>query len=145
MRTSPLVGGKCGLSAEMMRKRVDLPQPDGPTIVTNSPLFGRSSTRNDTSWIATLAAAPCPKLLVTLWKATNSGRAPSVVLPGTDFADASISIDGVMRCSLSLRERVRVRGNVLLELPKCHPSHGPLSKLAIHQDGFADFRSLNGQ
>ena len=38
----PDVGGKCGRNPAMIRSTVDLPQPDGPTIATNSPAFGKS-------------------------------------------------------------------------------------------------------
>src|SRR5512133_4374909 len=62
----------------MMRSTVDLPQPEGPTIVTSSPMSGASSTTKETSWIATLASAPCPKLLVTFLNTTTSGRAGGV-------------------------------------------------------------------
>src|SRR5436305_8614303 len=66
----------------MILSKVDLPQPEGPTTVTSSPLFGRSSTRKETSCKATLAAGPSPKIFVTFRKATNSGSPGLVFWPG---------------------------------------------------------------
>src|SRR6266480_7556233 len=51
-RTLPVVAGNCGRSPAISRKIVDFPQPDGPRIVMNSPLPGKSSTRNVTFLIA---------------------------------------------------------------------------------------------
>jgi hypothetical protein len=46
----------------MMLNSVDLPQPDGPMMDTNSP----GATENDTSSTATIASSPVPKRLVML-------------------------------------------------------------------------------
>src|SRR4051812_21249888 len=50
--TVPEVAGCCGVSPAMSRRTVDFPHPDGPRIVTNSILFGMSSTTNDTFLMA---------------------------------------------------------------------------------------------
>src|SRR5689334_22471459 len=63
-----------------MRRRVDFPQPEGPTMVTSSPISGASSTTKETSWMATLAACAGPKLLQTFLKTTTSGRAAGSAL-----------------------------------------------------------------
>src|SRR5690348_15226639 len=73
INASPWVGGKCGFKPAMIRSKVDLPQPEGPTMVTSSPTLGASSTTKQTSWIATLGACAGPKLLVTFLKTTTSG------------------------------------------------------------------------
>src|ERR1041385_5029574 len=59
----------------MVRNMVDLPQPDGPTIVTNSPISGKSSTTKETFSMAIFALGPWPKDLVTFLNTTTSGRA----------------------------------------------------------------------
>ena len=46
----------------MMLKSVDLPQPDGPMIETNSP----GATENETSSTATISPSPVAKRLVML-------------------------------------------------------------------------------
>ena len=49
----------------MSRSTVDFPQPDGPRIVTNSPVPGRSGTANVTSRMTVKFAEPfrdIPKL-----------------------------------------------------------------------------------
>jgi hypothetical protein len=43
-------------SPATMRSRVDLPQPEGPTMTTNSP----SAISASTPWITWLAAGPVP-------------------------------------------------------------------------------------
>ena len=50
--TSPAVGGCCGGRPAISRRMVLLPQPLGPRMQTNSPLFGRSSTKKLTSRMA---------------------------------------------------------------------------------------------
>src|SRR6266699_4741385 len=50
--TRPVLAGNWGLRPAMRRKIVDFPQPEGPRIVMNSPLPGKSSTRNVTFLIA---------------------------------------------------------------------------------------------
>src|SRR5213592_5037054 len=50
--TRPVVAGNCGLRPAMRRRIVDFPHPEGPRIVMNSPLPGKSSTRNVTVLIA---------------------------------------------------------------------------------------------
>src|SRR5436189_6316742 len=50
--TRPVVAGNCGLRPAMRRRIVDFPHPEGPRMVMNSPLPGRSSTRNVTFLIA---------------------------------------------------------------------------------------------
>jgi hypothetical protein len=70
-----------------MRSTVDLPQPEGPTMVIISPTFGRSCTTKDTSLMAILAPGPVPKTLVTFWNRTSSGSddgAPWDVWPPAD-------------------------------------------------------------
>src|SRR2546422_4847331 len=69
-RTRPVVAGNCGLSPAMSRRMVDLPQPEGPRIVMNSPLFGRSSTRNVTFLIA---VKPSSYVLETPSNSTTAG------------------------------------------------------------------------
>src|SRR5438034_3072570 len=53
----------------MRRSTVDFPQPDGPRIAMNSPLFGRSGTENVTS---RMTVRP-PNRFVTLRKSTTFG------------------------------------------------------------------------
>src|SRR5581483_7760242 len=57
----------------MIRSRVDLPQPEGPTMVINSPMFGASSMTKEMSWMATFGACAGPNFLVTFLNATTSG------------------------------------------------------------------------
>src|SRR5215471_2025714 len=57
----------------MSRSTVDLPQPDGPRMQTNSPLPGRSSTVNETSRITVRS----PNFLVTFLKSTTLGGGPA--------------------------------------------------------------------
>ena len=47
-----VVGGCCGVRPAINRRIVLLPQPLGPRTQTNSPLFGRSSTKKLTSRMA---------------------------------------------------------------------------------------------
>src|SRR5882757_1339422 len=61
MRSSPLVTDS---SPATMRNRVDLPHPEGPTRITNSP----SSTLIETPWMTSKA----PKLLRTLETSTEA-------------------------------------------------------------------------
>src|ERR1043165_616735 len=69
----------------MMRSTVDLPQPDGPTIATSSPLSGRSWMTNETSWMATFEVGPSPNDFVTLLNRTTSGSGFAGAVAG-DFA-----------------------------------------------------------
>ena len=75
MRISPEVMFS---SPAIMRSRVDLPQPDGPTSTTNSP----SSIRTSTPWMTSIA----PNAFLTSRIATDAMRSSrSVARP---FADA---------------------------------------------------------
>src|SRR5216684_8548585 len=56
----------------MSRSTVDFPQPDGPRMAMNSPLFGTSSTENVTS---RMTVNP-PNRFVTARKSTTLGAAP---------------------------------------------------------------------
>ena len=47
--TVPVEAGKCGRSPAIIRRMVDLPQPDGPSMQTNSPRSARFSTWKLTS------------------------------------------------------------------------------------------------
>src|SRR4029079_19104210 len=67
IRIRPDVCGNCGVSPAIIRITVDLPQPDGPRIDTNSPRPGASSLENDTS----LIAVHSPNDLVTLSNSTT--------------------------------------------------------------------------
>src|SRR4029077_5348477 len=73
--TVPSDAGKCGRNAAISRSTVDLPQPDGPRIVMNSPLPGRSGTENVTSRMTVTS----PNRFVTRWKSTTFGRGPGAV------------------------------------------------------------------
>src|SRR5688572_22673507 len=78
----------------MLRSTVDLPHPEGPTIVINSPQFGRSSTAKLMFWMAILASGPVPKVLVTFLKTTISGRLePAAPVAGVDDADSAGSLE----------------------------------------------------
>src|SRR5438552_10037733 len=79
-RTCPVVAGNCGRSPAMSRRMVDLPQPEGPRIVMNSPLFGRSSTRNVTFLIA---VKPSSQILETPSNSTTAGFGNAAGVPGT--------------------------------------------------------------
>src|SRR5688572_6433808 len=68
-RTRPLECGNWGWSPAIIRITVDLPQPDGPRIETNSPRPGWSSIVNETSRIAVKS----PNRLVTLSNITTGG------------------------------------------------------------------------
>src|SRR2546422_7700256 len=83
-RTRPVVAGNCGLSPAIRRRIVDFPQPDGPRIVMNSPLFGRSSTRNVTFLIA---VKPSSYVLETASNSTTGGRGAAAA--GTGMAGAA--------------------------------------------------------
>ncbi len=61
MRISP---PEISSSPATMRSRVDLPQPDGPTMTTNSP-FSISAL---TPWITCRACLPLPYCLMTFRK-----------------------------------------------------------------------------
>src|SRR5437879_1372072 len=76
--TVPSVAGKCGRRPAISRSTVDLPQPDGPRIATNSPLLGRSSTENVTSLITVIG----PNRFVTRLNSTIFGASPE----GSDAA-----------------------------------------------------------
>src|SRR2546425_12754877 len=78
-RTRPVVAGNCGLSPAMSRRMVDLPQPEGPRIVMNSPLFGRSSTRNVTFLIA---VKPSSYVLETPSNSTTACFGKAAGVPG---------------------------------------------------------------
>src|SRR5689334_6679353 len=65
----------------MIRSNVDLPHPDGPTIVMSSPTLGASSTMNETSWSATFGAWIDPNFLVTALKETTSGTRAELSAP----------------------------------------------------------------
>ena len=67
--TVPSVAGKCGRKPAIRRSTVDLPQPDGPRMATNSPLSGRSGTENVTS----LMTVSAPNRFVTWLKSTMFG------------------------------------------------------------------------
>src|SRR5450755_4629952 len=58
----------------MHRSRVDLPHPDGPTMLTSSP----SATLRDTPSMATWAASPCPYVRVR--SVTSSTSVPPRIL-----------------------------------------------------------------
>src|SRR5215831_2008754 len=77
--TVPEVAGCCGFSPAMSRRTVDFPHPDGPRIVTNSILFGMSSTTNDTFL---MAVKPSSYVFVT-----RSNRT-------TDAGDGATPVDG---------------------------------------------------
>ena len=64
----------------MRRSTVDLPQPDGPRMAMNSPLFGRSGTVKVTLRMTVRS----PNLLVTLRNSTTGGgSAATAADPGT--------------------------------------------------------------
>src|SRR5436189_2876576 len=67
--TVPDVAGNCGRRPAIRRSTVDLPQPDGPRIATNSPLSGKSGTENVTS----LMTVTVPNRFVTWAKSTTLG------------------------------------------------------------------------
>ncbi len=75
---SRVVGGCWGLRPAMRRSTVDLPQPEGPRMATNSPRPGRSWTVKLTSLIAVNArGVPALNVLVT---SSNSTTIPFVVV-----------------------------------------------------------------
>ena len=59
------------------RKSVDLPQPEGPTSVTNSPLAMRRLTRDT----ATVRACASPKRFHTLTSSSMGGAVPGAWAP----------------------------------------------------------------
>src|SRR5262245_13038329 len=75
----------------MVRSKVDLPQPDGPTMAINSPRFGKSSIVKVTSLIAIFASGPEPKVLVTFLNATTSGRGAGALASASGEPDGSFS------------------------------------------------------
>src|SRR5437867_7453118 len=81
--TVPSVAGKCGRSPAISRSTVDLPQPDGPRIATNSPLSGTSGTANVTSRMTVSS----PKRFVTAWKSTTFGLTATAIASIFDGAE----------------------------------------------------------
>src|SRR5438132_7234276 len=91
-----------------MLNKVDLPQPDGPMIDTNSP----GAIENDTSSTAAITPSLVTKRLLTRW--TSRSRAPredaaSMAAAG-DRADSSTIALTAVAPNLSKRGRHR-RGN----------------------------------
>src|SRR5258706_6190441 len=97
--TVPSVAGNCGRSPAISRSTVDLPQPDGPRMAMNSPLFGRSGTENVTSRITVRS----PKRFVTPWKSTTLGGADAATGP-LAFAVIRSFLDGPVRKQSALEE-----------------------------------------
>src|SRR5438034_1166345 len=105
--TSPQLGGCCGGSPATRRRMVLLPQPDGPSTQTNSPLPGRSATTKLTLQMAVYALGlPALYVLVTLRNSTtfgvvtSSGRRtlfrtalrPTGLAPAGSFGTAAASL-----------------------------------------------------
>src|SRR5262249_43664670 len=109
----------------IMRSRVDLPHPDGPTSTTNSP----SSIRTLTPWITSLA----PKALRTSRIATEAMHSSRcrpcfshlVRRTGASQADPPARPGGRHRMGLSYRFQFPARGKIVAEPAVIHGPPAP--------------------
>src|SRR5882672_5606914 len=108
--TRPVVGGNCGRRPAMRRRIVDFPHPEGPRIVMNSPLPGKSSTRNVTFLIA---VKPSSYVLETPLNSTIGGRvgkrgrgsASAATLAGAEqIAEPVLRVDQLRQHDVSERK-----------------------------------------
>src|SRR3954469_14134090 len=110
--TVPSDAGECGRRPAMSRSTVDLPQPDGPRMETNSPLSATSGTEKVTSRIT----VTLPKRFVTPLKSTTFGRADS---------GSRVSVTSLL-------------GRVIGEQPPLEPEQQPIDAVGQHSDDDED-------